>query len=170
MLLQAIERHVRIEQRVRALNAFLHDLYHRQEIVRSGRLPARLLKNNVAFLPEMVGFTPPGGVYTHIVGIDLVRTGIGIAVRKGAPKPDVSTPEALKRAAQDLVNAKGPIIIADMVGRNPKAIPMLIELAELLAAPVVDRGARFNVADASASHSAHGSPLAPDKSRALTSP
>jgi uncharacterized circularly permuted ATP-grasp superfamily protein len=64
-----------IEQRVRALNAFLHDLYHRQEIVRSGRLPERLLRKNDAFLPEMVGFTPPGGVYTHIVGIDLVRTG-----------------------------------------------------------------------------------------------
>lgn len=64
-----------IEQRVRALNAFLHDLYHRQEIIRSGRLPARLLARNEAFLPEMVGFTPPGGVYTHIVGIDLVRTG-----------------------------------------------------------------------------------------------
>ena len=64
-----------IEQRVRALNAFLHDLYHRQEIVRSGRLPERLLRGNSAFLPEMVGFTPPGGVYTHIVGIDLVRTG-----------------------------------------------------------------------------------------------
>ncbi|WP_068075668.1 circularly permuted type 2 ATP-grasp protein [Novosphingobium lentum] len=64
-----------IEQRVRALNAFLHDLYHRQEIVRSGRLPERLLQNNPAFLHEMVGFTPPGGVYTHIVGIDLVRTG-----------------------------------------------------------------------------------------------
>lgn len=64
-----------IEQRVRALNAFLHDLYHRREIVRAGRLPERLLKNNEAFLPQMVGFTPPGGVYTHIVGIDLVRTG-----------------------------------------------------------------------------------------------
>lgn len=64
-----------IEQRVRALNAFLHDLYHRQEIVRSGRLPARLLKGNDAFLSQMVGFSPPGGVYTHIVGIDLVRTG-----------------------------------------------------------------------------------------------
>ncbi len=64
-----------IVQRVRALNAFLHDLYHRQEIVRSGRLPARLLRGNEAFLAEMVGFTPPGGVYTHIVGIDLVRTG-----------------------------------------------------------------------------------------------
>lgn len=64
-----------IEQRVRALNAFLHDLYHRREIVRARRLPERLLKDNDAFLPQMAGFTPPGGVYTHIVGIDLVRTG-----------------------------------------------------------------------------------------------
>ncbi|HMT45627.1 MAG TPA: circularly permuted type 2 ATP-grasp protein [Novosphingobium sp.] len=64
-----------IEQRVRAINAFLHDIYHRQEIVRSGRLPERLLQANAAFLPQMIGFTPPGGVYTHVVGIDLVRTG-----------------------------------------------------------------------------------------------
>jgi uncharacterized circularly permuted ATP-grasp superfamily protein len=64
-----------IEQRVRALNAFLHDIYHRQEIVRSGRLPKRLLQGNSAFLPQMAGFTPPGGVYTHVVGVDLVRTG-----------------------------------------------------------------------------------------------
>ena len=64
-----------IEQRVSALNAFMHDLYHRQEIVRAGRLPERLLRHNDAWLPNMVGFTPPGGVYTHIVGIDLVRTG-----------------------------------------------------------------------------------------------
>ena len=64
-----------IEQRVSALNAFMHDLYHRQEIVRAGRIPERLLRDNAAWLPNMVGFTPPGGVYTHIVGIDLVRTG-----------------------------------------------------------------------------------------------
>ena len=64
-----------IEQRVRALNAFIHDLYHRQEIIRAGRVPVRLLQGNAAWLPDMVGFTPPGGVYTHIVGIDLVRTG-----------------------------------------------------------------------------------------------
>jgi uncharacterized circularly permuted ATP-grasp superfamily protein len=66
---------VGIEQRVRALNAFLHDLYHKREIVKAGKFPERLLAKNDAFLPEMVGFTPPGGVYTHIVGIDLVRTG-----------------------------------------------------------------------------------------------
>ncbi len=66
-----------IEQRVRAINAFLHDIYHRQEIVRAGRLPERLISRNAAFLPQMVGMVPPGGVYTHIVGIDLVRTGAG---------------------------------------------------------------------------------------------
>ncbi|WP_341712705.1 circularly permuted type 2 ATP-grasp protein [Erythrobacter sp.] len=64
-----------IEQRVRALNAFMHDLYHRQEIIRAGRIPERLFRDNAAWLPNMVGFRPPGGVYTHIVGIDLVRTG-----------------------------------------------------------------------------------------------
>lgn len=64
-----------IEQRVRALNAFLYDIYHRQEIIRAGRVPAELIANNAAFLPEMIGVEPPGGVYTHIVGTDIVRTG-----------------------------------------------------------------------------------------------
>jgi len=64
-----------IEQRVRAINAFLHDIYHRQEIIRAGRIPARLIAENEAYLPEMAGFSPPGGIYTHIVGVDLVRTG-----------------------------------------------------------------------------------------------
>ncbi|PJE28637.1 Uncharacterized conserved protein, circularly permuted ATPgrasp superfamily [Pseudooceanicola antarcticus] len=64
-----------IEQRVRALNAFLADIYGGQEILRSGRLPTELIAKNDAFLPQMVGMVPPGGVYTHIVGTDLVRTG-----------------------------------------------------------------------------------------------
>ena len=64
-----------IEQRVSAINSFLYDLYHRQEIIRAGRVPERLFRHNDAWLPQMVGFTPPGGIYTHIVGIDLVRTG-----------------------------------------------------------------------------------------------
>lgn len=64
-----------IEQRVRALNAFLHDIYHRQEILRAGRVPADLIARNAAFLPMMMGMDPPGGIYTHISGIDIVRTG-----------------------------------------------------------------------------------------------
>ncbi|SEQ26420.1 circularly permuted type 2 ATP-grasp protein [Thalassovita taeanensis] len=64
-----------IEQRVRAINAFLHDIYHRQEILRAGRLPREIIARNEAFLPQMIGLNPPGGVYTHVVGTDLVRTG-----------------------------------------------------------------------------------------------
>ncbi|MGB2201436.1 MAG: circularly permuted type 2 ATP-grasp protein [Pseudooceanicola atlanticus] len=63
-----------IEQRVRAINAFLYDIYHKQEIVKAGRIPEHMISQNEAFLPHMVGVNPPGGVYTHIVGIDLVRT------------------------------------------------------------------------------------------------
>ena len=66
-----------IEQRVRAINAFLHDIYHRQEIIRAGRLPAEMISRNEAFLPQMIGVEPPGGIYTHIIGIDLVRTDEG---------------------------------------------------------------------------------------------
>ena len=64
-----------IEQRVVALNAFLHDIYHDQEILKAGRLPQSLIANNEAFLPKMMGVEPAGGIYTHIVGVDLVRTG-----------------------------------------------------------------------------------------------
>jgi uncharacterized circularly permuted ATP-grasp superfamily protein len=63
-----------IEQRVQALNAFLDDIYHRQEILRAGRIPKELIANNEAFLPEMIGVRPPAGVYTHIIGVDIVRT------------------------------------------------------------------------------------------------
>lgn len=66
-----------IEQRVRAINAFLYDIYHNREIIKAGRIPEEMIANNEAFLPQMVGVKPPGGVYTHIVGIDLVRTGPG---------------------------------------------------------------------------------------------
>ncbi|MCJ8309096.1 MAG: circularly permuted type 2 ATP-grasp protein [Rhizobiaceae bacterium] len=66
-----------IEQRVRAINAFLHDIYNRQEILRAGRVPVELIAQNEAFLPQMIGVTPPGHVYTHIVGTDIVRTGEG---------------------------------------------------------------------------------------------
>ncbi|MGE0855450.1 MAG: circularly permuted type 2 ATP-grasp protein [Hyphomicrobiaceae bacterium] len=64
-----------IEQRVRALNMFMHDIYHQQEILKAGRVPAELVIQNSAFLPEMMGVNPPRGIYSHIIGIDIVRTG-----------------------------------------------------------------------------------------------
>ncbi len=64
-----------IEQRVLAINAFLNDIYNRGEILRAGRVPVSVIARNSAYLPQMAGFTPPGGIYTHIVGVDIVRTG-----------------------------------------------------------------------------------------------
>ncbi len=64
-----------IRQRARALNAFLVDVYGRGEIIRAGRIPAGLVYGNAAYEKAVVGFVPPKGVYSHIVGIDLVRTG-----------------------------------------------------------------------------------------------
>ena len=64
-----------IEQRVRALNAFLHDIYHRQEILKAGRIPEKLILQNSAFAPEMMGLDPARGIYSHIIGVDIVRVG-----------------------------------------------------------------------------------------------
>ena len=53
---------------------FLEDIYSKQNIVKENIIPSKLINNNAAFLPEMCDFKPPGGIYTHISGIDLVRT------------------------------------------------------------------------------------------------
>ncbi len=64
-----------IKQRARALNAFLVDIYGRGEIVRAGRMPSKLVYQNEAYEKAVAGIKPPKGVYSHIVGVDLVRTG-----------------------------------------------------------------------------------------------
>jgi len=60
-------------QRVTALNRFIHDVYHTQEILRAGVVPADLVLNNVQFRREMIGLQVPRDVYAHIAGIDIVR-------------------------------------------------------------------------------------------------
>ena len=60
-------------QRVRAINAFLDDIYHEQHILKSGRVPASLVLNNPGFRPEVLGLDLPRHVYVHIAGIDVVR-------------------------------------------------------------------------------------------------
>jgi len=62
-------------QRVAALNRFLADIYGPREIVRAGKLTDDQIDAHPAYCAQMQGVTVPGGVYTHIAGIDLVRTG-----------------------------------------------------------------------------------------------
>ncbi len=64
-----------IEQRVRALNAFLYDIYHRQDILKAGKVPEKLILQNSAFCSQMMGLEPARGVYAHIIGTDIVRVG-----------------------------------------------------------------------------------------------
>ncbi len=63
-----------LSQRVRAINAFLADLYGRAEIMKAGIIPADLIHRNPAFRPEMVGLRVPHDIRVMIAGIDIVRT------------------------------------------------------------------------------------------------
>ena len=64
-----------LEQRVNALNLFLADVYGPRECVRAGIIPEDLILQNPQFRLETAAIRPPHGVYTHIAGVDLVRTG-----------------------------------------------------------------------------------------------
>jgi uncharacterized circularly permuted ATP-grasp superfamily protein len=64
-----------LRQRVTALNRFLHDVYHDQEILKAGIVPTEQVLHNAQFRPEMMGVAVPGNVYSHISGVDIVRAG-----------------------------------------------------------------------------------------------
>lgn len=60
-------------QRIQALNMFLKDIYHEQKILKDEIVPEFLIKQSSGFLKEACGIMPPGGVYVHVAGIDLIR-------------------------------------------------------------------------------------------------
>lgn len=60
-------------QRLHALNAFLHDIYHGQRIVKEGHIPAEIVHSAKHFRPEFVGVDVPRNIYIHICGTDLIR-------------------------------------------------------------------------------------------------
>ncbi len=64
-----------LNQRVKALNLFLRDVYGEQRALDEGIIDPALVLLNDAYEPQMQGLRVPGGVYTHVAGIDLVRVG-----------------------------------------------------------------------------------------------
>lgn len=62
-------------QRVRALNAFIHDIYHDQNILKAGIIPPEQVLGNESYRPEMQGLDVARDVYVQIAGVDVVRTG-----------------------------------------------------------------------------------------------
>ena len=67
-----------LQQRVLALNAFIQDVYNEGRIFGAGLIPPDLVYESPNFQPLMRGFTPPGGIWAHISGIDLVRDADGV--------------------------------------------------------------------------------------------
>src|SRR5512142_1023695 len=63
----------RLTQRVKALNAFIKDIYGAREILRAGVVPDDLVFRKPAFRPEMSGQSVPHDIYVHVAGIDIVR-------------------------------------------------------------------------------------------------
>lgn len=66
-----------LKQRVRALNAFIHDIYHDQQILNAGIIPAEQVLCNSQYRPEMQGIDVPSGIYAHIAGIDIIHDDAG---------------------------------------------------------------------------------------------
>ncbi|MDB5839697.1 MAG: hypothetical protein JWQ23_1649 [Herminiimonas sp.] len=64
-------------QRVKALNMFIHDIYHGQNIIKAGVIPAEQIFRNAQYRPEMQGISVASDIYAHIAGVDIVRAGEG---------------------------------------------------------------------------------------------
>ncbi len=64
-----------VKQRARALNMFIADIYNEQAVLNDGIVPRDMILQNEAYVEQMQGVTPPGGIFAHIIGTDLVRTG-----------------------------------------------------------------------------------------------
>ncbi|MBJ7537141.1 circularly permuted type 2 ATP-grasp protein [Marinomonas transparens] len=66
-----------LTQRLKALNMFIDDLYHDQNVIKDGIVPEHIIKDSKNFRPECIGVSPAHGVWAHICGTDLVRAGDG---------------------------------------------------------------------------------------------
>ncbi len=62
-----------LKQRIQALNLFIADIYDEQKIVKDGIVPEELINSATGFLKPCIGLKPPGGIWCHITGTDLVR-------------------------------------------------------------------------------------------------
>ncbi len=100
-----------LKQRVKALNAFLWDIYHEKNIIRDGVVPEEFVYSSKGYMPEMEGVNPTDKVYAHIAGIDLVEGKDGnwyvlednLRIPSGASYPMIARSITRKVAPQTFV-------------------------------------------------------------------
>ena len=107
-------------QRVKALNMFINDLYHEQKIIKDGVFPAEVLADSKNFRPQCVGVSPPGGIWAHICGSDLVRDvdGTVYVLEDNLRVPSgvsymLENREVTKRVFPELFDAYAPLPVDD---------------------------------------------------------
>jgi len=133
---QQIERG--LEQRVRALNLFLHDLYHDQKILEDGVVPHELVLGAKGYRREFRGVDVPLGVYTHVVGSDLVRDATGAFY---ILEDNLRTPSGVSYLVENrrVMKRTWPQIFASYDVRPVEQYPQdLLELLLAIAPPIAD--------------------------------
>ncbi len=124
-----------LEQRVRALNLFLDDLYHGQRILESGVVPLDLVLGSRGYRRELRGMRPPLGVYTHVVGSDLVRDETGTFM---VLEDNLRTPSGVSYLVENrrVLKRTWPQIFADYDVRSVDGYPQdLLEVLRAIAPP-----------------------------------
>jgi uncharacterized circularly permuted ATP-grasp superfamily protein len=133
-------RHIErgLEQRIRALNLFLHDLYHAQHIINDGTLPAELVLSAQGYRREMRDLDVPGGIYTHIVGSDLVRNREGTFF---VLEDNLRTPSGVSYVVENrrVLKRIWPALFHDQDVRPVEGYPQdLLEVLRSVAPPTSD--------------------------------
>jgi uncharacterized circularly permuted ATP-grasp superfamily protein len=126
-----------LAQRIRALNAFVDDVYHAHEIVRAGIVPWSLIVSRPSFARPVHGVRPPGGVYCHVSGCDLVRGGDG---RWRVLEDNVRTPSGISYVLENRV-AMTRLVPELFAGHRVRAVdhyPSLLLDALQAVAPAAD--------------------------------
>ncbi|HEX9695047.1 MAG TPA: circularly permuted type 2 ATP-grasp protein [Actinomycetota bacterium] len=131
-----------LAQRITALNLFLDDVYHDQRIVKDGIVPAHLIENAKTYVPQCRGLNPPGGIWCHITGTDLIRDrdGTWYVLEDNLRCPSgvsyvLENRQLLKRTFPAVFAAAGVRPVEDYPGRLLEALQRLAPAA--LASPVV---------------------------------
>ncbi len=127
-----------LEQRVRALNLFLHDVYHDQRILRSGVIPPELVLGARGYRREFRQVDVPLGVYTHIVGSDLVRDGSGELM---VLEDNLRTPSGVSYVVENrrVLKRTWPQLFQDYDVRPVEGYPQdLLDVLRAIAPPTAD--------------------------------
>jgi uncharacterized circularly permuted ATP-grasp superfamily protein len=114
-----------VGQRIRALNRFLHDVYHERHLFRDGVIPASVVLSGPGYQRQMMGVDVPQDIYTHIAGIDIVRDADG---RLLVLEDNLRTPSGVSYLIEnrEVMTKIMPSLFHDSVVRSVEQYPELL--------------------------------------------